>query len=174
VTHALISPDGRRVFTLGQPGETNFASSLRDFEADASEVRIWDAATGRLVRPPFNYKKRISSLALSSNGQWLGANLGKSVLVWNLRQPRAIQFSRGKQDKTNYLAGLKPERANTEIETLLPEIPRPSRADDNNRWIACLAFSPDSGRIVTACTDGSVRICGLFCSERRASSSLER
>ena len=52
IERAVISPDGRRVFTIGDPSQTNLAE--RSYAPDSGdrqgELLIWDATTGQSVR----------------------------------------------------------------------------------------------------------------------------
>jgi len=163
ITRALISPDGRRVFTAGEPTRTNLTEHfVRSSGEESGEVRIWNAMTGRLVRPPFRQKQRINEMVLSPDGQWLATAWSRSAMVWNLRQPQAIQLTGGTESRSILLPGLKPEQNIGEMEELLPEIPpvRKPRAGQSP-WVGRLAFSPDSQRLLTQYGDGSAHVWPL-------------
>jgi WD40 repeat protein len=162
ITRALISPDGRRVFTAGNPSRTNLSSFQTSGKPEAGEVRIWDATTGRQVRPPFRQNQGLNEMILSPDGQWLATAWGASAVVWNLRQPRAIQLTGGAEPRFVLVPGLTPDRNMGEVERLLPEMPsvRKSRVGESP-WVGRLAFSADSQRVLAQYGDGSAQIWPL-------------
>jgi len=123
--------------------------------AGHSEVRIWDAATGRLVLSPTGFSGDTRGLAFSPDGRRLavGGEAGASVAVWELAAGRGVTQLRGLAcpiSKTcfspdgRYLAAL---AHNWELGLWdlhsgfflhLWEVPRGIFADN-----AALAFSPD-------------------------------
>jgi WD40 repeat protein/predicted Ser/Thr protein kinase len=163
ISHALLSPDGRRVFTAGDPSETNLtASFFSSGTVKAGELRIWNAETGQQVRAPFRQNLRIHEMVLSPDGQWLAAAWGRSAIVWNLREPQALLLTGGKEPRSVHIPGLKSERNTADLEKLLAGIPpvRNSRVDESP-WVGRMAFSPDNRRLLTQYGDGSVHIWPL-------------
>jgi eukaryotic-like serine/threonine-protein kinase len=158
VSGALLSPDGRRAFTLGNPAQTNLTAD----PDGQDEIRIWDTAAGVQVRSPFfQRKRRITALALSPDGQWLAAAIAGATIVWNLSEPAAIQFRHGTDDKAIRIPGLTPGNTAAPLETLLPEIPPVARAGEQGPAVACVAFTPNSQRLLIAYQDGSGRVWPL-------------
>jgi eukaryotic-like serine/threonine-protein kinase len=165
ITKALISPDGRRVYTSGDARRTNgMEYAWTDPVTSEGAVGLWDAATGRAVRAPFrSAKSRISDLVLSSDGQWLAAGPGESVMVWNLRRPGAVHLLGGAEGKAVLLPGLESNPPPAEMETLLPDIPTngPFHSGNDYAGLTALALSPDGRRVATAYADGLVRVWSL-------------
>lgn len=77
VSAAVYSPDERIIASAGE------------LEA----IRLWDRATGDLVRTLPGHPERIVGLAFSPNGQWLASSsTDGSVKVWDYREGRLIQL----------------------------------------------------------------------------------
>ena len=77
VSAAVYSPDQRIIASAGE------------MEA----IRLWDRATGDLVRMLPGHPERIVGLAFSPNGQWLASSsTDGSVKVWDYREGRLIQL----------------------------------------------------------------------------------
>jgi WD40 repeat protein len=156
VTHAAISPDRRRVFTLGNLTDATETPVT-------GEVRLWDAATGQQLRSPFRHNQRLAEMALSPDGQWLAVNLEQSLLLWDLSQPRALVLSRGTVNESTVLPGVNLEQPGLHLEAHLPEIPRAriSRDKPDRSFATCFAFDAEGRRLVAAYRDGSACLWSL-------------
>lgn len=155
-----MSPDGLRVYTAGDPTEPDLGAVVLSRNSPEGEIRIWDAATGRATRPPIRHRGQISGLALSPDGTWLAAALGTSTLVWNLREYRALQLPRGTNSQVVLLPGT-PAQPGAEPEARLPAIPAGGKGAREGVSPVCLAFSPDSGRLLLGYDDLSGAVWSL-------------
>src|SRR5262249_27178055 len=68
VVHAAFSLDGRRVVTVSG------AAKNVDLDTSGYDVRIWDAATGRPLTPPWHHAQR-PGVQLSPDGRFLAASV---------------------------------------------------------------------------------------------------
>src|SRR5262249_19120136 len=59
VVHAAFSPDGRRVVTVSG------AARNQSLDVSGYEARVWDAATGRPLTPPWHHDQRPWEIRLS-------------------------------------------------------------------------------------------------------------
>ena len=156
VNYALISPDGQRVFTAGDRSELILPEKVRvPSMLGEGEIRIWDPATGQQVRPAFRKWPQIAELALSPDGRWLAAAHGTTAVVWDLKEPSALIFLGGVKGQLDKVPGLAKSPDQASIESGLPEPPagRKSRSEAGEPSVACLAFSPDSQRVLIGYAD---------------------
>ncbi|MCZ6687981.1 MAG: WD40 repeat domain-containing protein [Planctomycetota bacterium] len=77
-TVATLSPDGRTVATEGGPGA----------------VRIWEVATGKMIRSFGADATHAYTLAFSPRGEIVAANSDNTTLLWRVFPRRSIQTSR--------------------------------------------------------------------------------
>lgn len=122
-TSVCFSPDSKLVASSGSYGT----------------VRVWDPATGRKVFT-FEVKRRIYSVAFSSDSKLLAAGLGGrvegaagQVTVWDAR-------------------------SGEEVLTLEPEIHQGQAITGNARGsnVLSVSFSPENKRLAGGCSDGTV------------------
>ena len=133
LTHALISPDGRRVFTLGDPNEqpVGAPNQVGARSLHRTPAELWgrygfgdtDQRRCRMqTHPPGSSGGRSGFGSCSrADGQWLSAALRSSVVVWDLRQPCALHFL-GRTNSRPSVPGLRSEPRETDVEPLLPGV----------------------------------------------------
>ncbi len=161
---ALISRDGRRAFTLTN-GDDPRPGSLASRPAGlaAGEVRLWDAETGQQLRAPLRRDNAIRDLVLSPDDQWLGATMGSSAIVWNLRHGNALVLT---TNACQPLAPASPLPASDAgaTEAVLPDFPGAKTTREQvpvEPEVIRLAFSPDSRQVLTVFANSSGSIWSL-------------
>ncbi len=112
-TRAEFSPDNRQVFTIGHD----------------HTARVWNAATGELLRKPVELGCKLIAGKLSRDGRHMAASCGD--MAGTISRVMLLNAATG-------------------------ELERPSLAHPD--VVASVDFSPDGERIVTGCWDGAARI----------------
>jgi serine/threonine protein kinase/WD40 repeat protein len=161
VTSALISPDGQRVFTIGDTAWTNFATVTPSRKTGDASLRIWDVAKGTQVCEALKRKGSAKSLTLSADAQWLAASFGELVMIWNLRNGAAIAVSGGRIPTITSIPALTPSGTGEATERLLPPVPLRPASLKGLPWINSVSFSPDNKTALIVCADHSVFLVSL-------------
>jgi WD40 repeat protein/tRNA A-37 threonylcarbamoyl transferase component Bud32 len=154
VVYAAFSPDGRRVVTVATDAQKAERAGA------GSEVRVWDAATGRPLTPPLHHDQKPTQVRLSPDGRFLAASAGGRWHLWDCAGGRA-SFTPGQgQGPGLPHAALSPDGLRLaaldrlgrlrvwEVPTgrlLLP--PTPEAGDP--RLVRFLRYSPDGRRLLT-------------------------
>ncbi len=152
VSHVAFSPD-RRTILSGNNGRDHLIRDHNgvgeDFRGNDNTVRLWDAATGRILFPMTEHRWGIRAIAFSADGRHaassstlLGNPTTAIVLIWDLKTGRRIhRFSRSKA----------PERA----------------------YINAVTFSPDGRRVLAFFSNGMVRVWSLATEKEQPPIKLE-
>jgi WD40 repeat protein len=119
ITHALLSPDGELVATSGYAR----AGVLQ------SQIKLWKAATGEVVRTLAGDRGVIQSLAYSPDGKRLASASQQGVSVWDTAGGEEVRTWKGHSD------GAIVGGANS------------------------VAFSPDSKLVASTGNDGTLLVC---------------
>jgi WD40 repeat protein len=157
---ADLSPDGRRLLT-GSGDQT---------------VRIWDAATGKLLLPPLQTDMPVYSAFFAAGGDRVVAKSGLlgnqqkyEVRLWDAATGRLLlQFPQPSVIASHLELALSPDgkwlavaaRLKVRIwdvttgQPVTPEM-------DHPYWVQSPAFSPDASRLATCCGDQVVRVWDL-------------
>ena len=106
-------------------------------------ARVWDAATGQLLAGPMTHGQSVNRALFSADGRWLVTASG----TWD----RGQEPGEGAGEVRVWHAG------SGAPATPVLEHPRPVRHAE---------FSPDGGRVVTACADGKARVWQLGMPDR--------
>ena len=141
-------------------------------------VRIWDAATGQVLRTLRGHTQNVMGVAFSPDGRTLASVSGSSLTVpqtaskpgelflWNTatgelvrKRDRSCRAAHGRQlsprRKPDRNLELGPHRSGSG--TPPPETCDTSLAGHRD-WVLHVAFSPDGGRIATSGADGAIKI----------------
>ncbi len=158
ITGAVISPDGQRVFTIGDRAQTNQPAFMRSSRGgEVASLRTWDPVTGSQIGDPFEHRAGTArSVALSADGQWLAGSFDALLMIWNLRTGTAIQVSAGQIPEAKFIPALplSASRGLTERPLRLASPGKPS-------WIKGVSFSPDNQTAAVVCGDSSVFLVPL-------------
>jgi WD40 repeat protein/tRNA A-37 threonylcarbamoyl transferase component Bud32 len=127
VWHIACNRDGTRVATA--------AFGSKDGRI-VREVKVWDTATGRVLREDMSFGERTDCLALTPDGAWLA----EGRRVWESAPGGSVKSGPG----TVLLS---------EVSTNTPPSPRLSDPDD---MVQGLAFSPDGRHLAAARASGTV------------------
>jgi WD40 repeat protein len=145
VTSVAFSPDGRRVLS-GSADKT---------------IKLWDTATGSLIRTFEGHSSQVNSVAFSPDGtRVLAGGLGKTFELWDAATGALIRTFEGHQswvnsvafspDGTRVLAGgggktfeLWDAATGALIRTF----------EGHSDWVPSVAFSPDGDRMLSASSD---------------------
>lgn len=147
----IFSPDGSQVITAGQ---------------DAL-LRLWDAATLKLVGQLEGHKEAVTSMAFSPDGLHIvSGSLDQTLRIWNARTLGAVVELRGhKEGVTSVIFSPDGKRIvsgghDNEIRLWSAEtfesIHEPLRGHKDS--ITSLAFSPDGRKIASASQDRTLRL----------------
>ena len=129
--YAAWSPDARLVAT------TSRAPTLNPQAGAAFAARIWDAASGRPVSPALPHRRQINHLAFSPDGRHLVTASGR--------------WARG-----DWSGPTEPDGEAKVWDVVTGELALPVL--EHGGAVRFAAFSPDGGRLVTACGDGTARV----------------
>jgi WD40 repeat protein/serine/threonine protein kinase len=153
VYRVAFSPDGRQI-----------ASGCFD-----GTIQIWDAGTGSVLHTLHKGGAINCCLTYSSNGQYLAAAHNDGVVrVWKATtgellatSPRywrgscpVVAFSPDGRTLASGLSAVKLWDLGAKDKR---DADRPIRTLSHRAGVAALAFSPDGGRLLTACGDGTVK-----------------
>jgi WD40 repeat protein/serine/threonine protein kinase len=150
-----FSPDGERLAAAGEGGER--------------AVRVWDVATGRVVRVLRGHLHRILGLAYGPDGTWLAsASEDGTVRVWDVLAGRELRALKG---HTGIVRGLACSRDGTRLASAghdgtarlwdAATDPGPRALTGHRGDVFCVAFSPDGARLASGGGDGTVRLWDL-------------
>jgi WD40 repeat protein len=144
VTSAAFSPNGTQIVTASEDGT----------------VRIWDAATAKVIATLRGHTARVESAAFSPDGKCIvTASMDKTARVWDVATAKQIAILEGHED-TVFSAAFSPD--GTQIATASEDESMRIWNAATGQAIAILhqpgavvsaAFSPDGTRILTAADD---------------------
>lgn len=131
---------------------------------EATDVRIWDLAEGRLVRQFDSDVGQISAIAASPGGELLaGVAVGDTIWLWDLTggdEPRVLESN---QTQVSNLA-FSPDGQSLAIAAVDGWKLRKIDSEQSETYrghtgpVTSVAFSPDGRRVATAGTDQQVRL----------------
>jgi WD40 repeat protein len=94
VTGAAFSPDGRRLAAASRP--PNAVTRLGDLPIQPSELRLWDATSGQVLRNLGGHTFDVTGLAFSPDGQRLAAtSADRTVRIWDTAEGRLLSTLTG-------------------------------------------------------------------------------
>jgi hypothetical protein len=153
VFSVVFSPNGKLLASGGQDGT----------------MRLWDIATGKVVRRFKGHEKPVSSVAFSSGGKLLASgSQDKTVRLWDPTGGKQLHVLQGHADGVQAVA-LSPD-GKTVASAGQDKLVRLWQTADgkelrrlkgHRRTIDALAFSPDGKLLVSAGRDRTARFWGL-------------
>lgn len=183
-----LSPHGGDVFALAfSPDSSTLASGA----FDDSTIRVWNSATGQLLREIQGHEGWVRTLAFSPNGRMLASgSTDATIRLWDAATWEPIRTLRGHTDYVSRLA-FSPDGATLastsrdgtvrlwdvasgnqrpNIFFTAPNNPNPTATTPANSpyWMTGLAFSPDGTLLAAGSVDRTVRVWNV------ASGVLER
>ena len=145
-----VSPDGRRIVT----GSSD------------NSARIWDAATGRLVRVLGGHTDRVRSVTFSPDGRVVAtASYDKTVRLWDAERGDLLQVLSGHSDRLRSVAysvdGRSLVTGSYDTTARIWDVASGRERGvlrGHTEVVSGAAFSPDGRQIVTSSGDRTVRI----------------
>lgn len=176
VTMVAFSPDGRWLATGGSNGKVGGPHGY-----PGGVVKIWEAATGKLLRALGPLSHWPVSLAFSSDGQQLVAGTNGAggelpepgeVWVWSVEKGNVLKTFKTKEevnagDPTTSAGGVAISSDNKLVAVAIGDgrvrvldlsADRELPARKHDAWVWRVAFSPDGSRLATAGGDRLVRV----------------
>ena len=155
---AAFSPDGTRLVTASEDGT----------------ARVWDAATGRPITPPFQHAEGVAWAAFSPDGtRVVTASEDRTAQVWDATDGRRLTppLSHG-DDVTRAVFSPDGTRIATASSDRSARVWDPSDGRpltpplEHDGQVTGVAFSPDGTLLVTTSTDGTARVWDARSGER--------
>jgi WD40 repeat protein/beta-lactamase regulating signal transducer with metallopeptidase domain len=154
VRHAVYSPDGRWILSCGGWPEGD------------RRLRLWDAATGQLIRDVVYSQKQLTAVAWSPDGKHavVGGD-GGLVQMWDVTQPTLVRTFEGHKDGVPHLSvsadGKRLVTASHDktvkvwnVETGAAE----QTMTGHTGAVRVAVFHPDGKRVVSGSWDKTVRV----------------
>ncbi len=154
VNGVAFSPDSKMV-----------ASASQD-----KSIRLWDAATGKLVRKLEGHEQEVYSVAFSPDGSKLGVgafnhpNKDRTVALWNPKTGNSLHMMEGHEALVRRVA-FSPDGTLLASAAVTPtiilwnaETGEKVRELDDGSFGNCVAYSPDGTLIATGDMEGMVRL----------------
>ncbi|MDJ0773066.1 MAG: WD40 repeat domain-containing protein, partial [Mastigocoleus sp. MO_167.B18] len=102
-------------------------------------IKIWNLVTGELIRTLEGHKGKVSSVAISPDGQtFVSGSHDRTIKLWNLA-------------------------TGEEIRTFISSSNNSSKA--HSQWVSCLAISPDGNILASGSGDRSIKLWSLVTGE---------
>ena len=161
ISSVAISPDGRTLVS-GDSGEASGGSE--DYN-----IRIWNLATGELIRTLSGHSQSVHSVAISPEGRTLASGSSDNTIkIWNLSTGELIRTLSGHSDGV-YSIAISPEgrilASGSEDKTIkiwnlaTSELIR--TLSGHSSGILSVAISPDGRTLASASWDKTIKIWNL-------------
>jgi WD40 repeat protein/tRNA A-37 threonylcarbamoyl transferase component Bud32 len=150
VRTAVFSPDGRRVLTAGNVGNSAAGFGLQVINLP----NIWDAETGKLLRALKAEPRSVNAAVFSPDGQYLATvDKDKTARVWNAADGKEIFTCRGHEGAIHTVAfspdGRRLVTASEDGTARIWEVRTGNSRHGRHPWLGIwtVTFSPDGRRI---------------------------
>ena len=149
-TSSAISPDGKYLLSGG----------------DGAMLKLWDAATGRLIRTFAGHSEAVNSVAFSpDSAHLLSGSQDRTLKLWDPTSGRVIRTFEGHSGSVSYVAfspdGTRVLSGSSDKTLKLWDAASGHliRTFEGHReWIASVGFSPDGTRLISGSFDRTLKL----------------
>lgn len=167
--HDVASGRRLRTLTIGTPYVFACAFSpdgkTLAVANEESEVRLWDAATGKPLRVLAGHKDAVKSLVYASDGRLISGGFDSQIRVWDTNTGRTARLLAGYTSPLNATAlssdgKLLASGGEDYTVTLwrLAETQQPQRLAGHTNVVTAVAFSPDGKTLASGSVDYEIRL----------------
>jgi eukaryotic-like serine/threonine-protein kinase len=158
VSAVLWRPDGKQLFTAG--GQPNMPGT----------IKVWDAATGKLVRTLEGHTRSITSLAFHPERNLIASgSFDKTVMLWDISAGKAVATLRGHASEVRDVAfsasGQRLASAGRDgtvrlwnVSDILTGKAKATVLRGHEDEVAAVAFAPKGDTLASASKDRTVRL----------------